>query len=436
MENLKIPEKYRRIGLYIYCYKCNGYSNKKNGCLKKISDCNHPPERQVYKLKVHLPGTRNASRTKVLDTRDIKEVDKFRLEFLEELKNNNYNTTQVHTPEVSDEDRYLLTYQMDRYLKFITNGGFYDFEAPRILSKGMIKDYERYFRYFIDSIASSIEIKTFRIDEIQKEHIELFHKYIKKKTSSSKTYNNIMSTLKTFNNHLIKYEAFNIENLFNKVPVLSVEYDPQTFSKEEFYNVLVVTNSENGYDAKSKRNRFKDWLPTAFKLGLFTGLRLDELVHIKYTDFVDEDGTPMLKSLNIKANKLIGNNINKRIKRIPVIPELRKVLTEECNLELNKDSDEFIIAPELSRDTVKGIITKGFTHFKRHAGIDERKCFKELRTTYISRVQDEYGDINLTSLVSDHSNQSVVKKHYLDQKDAVKKSLGLRVFSEAEESVN
>ena len=436
MENLRIPEKYSRIGLYIYCYKCNGYSNKKTGCLKRSSDCNHPPERQVYKLKVHLPGTRNASRTKVLDTRDIKEVDKFRLEFLEELKNNNYNTTQIPSPEVSDGDRYLLTYQMDRFLNYITNGGFYEFEAPKELSTKRINDYRRNFKYFFESIEGVVDINTIRIDEIKMEHIDLFHKDILKRTSYNKTYNNIMGPLRTFFNHLINYERFDIQNLFKKVPVLSVIYDPQSFSKEEFYNVLAVTNNENGYDDKGKRNRFKDWLPTAFKLGLFTGLRLDEVTQIKYTDFVDEDGTPILKAMNIKANKLIGSKNNKRIERKPVIAELRKVLIEECDFEQKKNVDEYILAPGLGRETVKNLITKGFTHFKRIAGIDERKSFKELRSTYISRIQDEYGDINLTALVSDHSNKAVVKKHYVDQMDAVKKSSGLRIFSVAEECVN
>ena len=28
----------------------------------------------------------------------------------------------------------------------------------------------------------------------------------------------------------------------------------------------------------------EDWLPTVFKLGAFSCLRLDELIHIKYTD--------------------------------------------------------------------------------------------------------------------------------------------------------
>jgi integrase len=428
MENLRIPEKYRRTGLYIYCYKCKAYSNIKDGSLKKSSSCSHPPDRQVYKLKIHMPGTKNMSRTKILDTRDIKEVDKLRLEFIEQLKNNNYNTSAITIPEISDGNKYLLTYQMKRYLDYITNGGFYEFEAPRELSIGTIKDYKRNFRYFIDSIASTIDIKTIRIDEIKMEHLELFHKYIRKKSSSDKTYDNIISSLKTFYNHLINYERLDVENVFKHVPVHTIQYDPQTYSEEEFNKVLAVTKIENGYDPIRRRSRYREWLPTSFKLGLFTGLRLDELVHIKFCDIVEVNGDLILESDNEKANKLIKRNSNKRIKRLPVIPELLKVLNEECDFELNKNADRFIIAPEMGRSTVNGIITKGFTHFKRLADIDDSKCFKELRTTYISALQDQYGDIIHTSTISDHSNKEVLRKHYLAQINAVKKCANFRIF--------
>ena len=90
MENLRITEKYKRTGLYVYCQKCHSYSTIKDGFLKKKVDCNHPPERQVFKLKIHVPGTRNMCKTKVLDTRDLAEADILRAQFMESLKQNNY----------------------------------------------------------------------------------------------------------------------------------------------------------------------------------------------------------------------------------------------------------------------------------------------------------------------------------------------------------
>ena len=131
-------------------------------------------------------------------------------------------------------------------------------------------------------------------------------------------------------------------------------------------------------------------------------------------------------------NKYLDNGKNKRIKRIPVTPELLKLLDNECDLQNNTGKDEYIIAPELSRTTVKNIITKGFTHYKRVVGVDNRKCFKYLRKAYISRHRVEYGDNGLTSTISDYSNQSVVDKHYTAQIDTVRKSKDFQVFPEDE----
>ena len=120
MENLRIPEKFRRVGLYVYCNKCKRYSNIKTGCLKKSPDCNHPPERQVYKLKVHMPGTKNVTHTLVLNTRDIYEVEKKRLDFIELLNSNDHNSKDSTPAVVPDTDRFLLLYQMDRFIEFIS----------------------------------------------------------------------------------------------------------------------------------------------------------------------------------------------------------------------------------------------------------------------------------------------------------------------------
>lgn len=137
----------------------------------------------------------------------------------------------------------------------------------------------------------------------------------------------------------------------------------------------------------------------------------------------------LIQADNHKGNELlqIKDTKNKHIKRIPVIEELKKVLNEECNYEQNNGSNKFIIAPELTRVAVHGNITKGFTHFKRIAGIDENKCFKDLRKTYITKMEYGYG-MKLSSIISDHSNDEVVKKHYLAQIEAVMKTQRFKVF--------
>ena len=47
----------------------------------------------------------------------------------------------------------------------------------------------------------------------------------------------------------------------------------------------------------------------------------------------------------------------------------------------------------------------------------------------MNRSEAQFG-ITLTTLVSDHSNDEVVRKHYLAQMEAVKKTAGLKIFQE------
>jgi hypothetical protein len=46
----------------------------------------------------------------------------------------------------------------------------------------------------------------------------------------------------------------------------------------------------------------------------------------------------------------------------------------------------------------------------------------------MNESEQQYGR-EFTTLVSDHSNDAVVRKHYIDQMVAVKKTAGLKVFS-------
>jgi len=87
-------------------------------------------------------------------------------------------------------------------------------------------------------------------------------------------------------------------------------------------------------------------------------------------------------------------------------------------------------AENLARTTVNLTISQGFTHFKRIANISEDKCFKDLRTTFISKMHGEYYDFYLTTTISDHSSPKVVDKRYLAQIEMAKRMTNFRVFGE------
>jgi len=439
MNSLNIPVKFRRTGLYVFCNQCKGYSPINDGRLKKVSNCHHPAEKQVYKSKIHVPGTRNDSRTIVLGTRDIEQAVLQHDEFVKRLKNNGFAQENHHIEPNNQNLKYLLIYQMERFIEYKSTGGEFKHENVKIVKKSTINDYKRNFKYFLESIGNSVDLKTFKVTDVNKNHLEKFHLFIKGRSKSKKTYNNIMGQLRAFYNHLIDYVKLKIDNPFSSIVLKMPIYNPLSYTKEEFDRLLAVTTKENGHDTEAKRHRYKEWLPTAFKLGAFSCLRLDELVNLRYSDIQEINGMLVLISDNFKVNRFQAKDDNdddetKRVKRIRVIPEMLKVLNEECDFAQKKGRQEYILAPSIARSTVSSDITHGFTHYKKVAKIEGQKSFKELRTTFISRVQSTYGDINFTTTVSDHSNESTVRKHYLAQLEAAHQMGEFYVFSEPDDS--
>lgn len=79
MENNKplyIPPTKRLKGLVVYCHKCK--TNMQDVCKatgKSLKFCPNG-NKHVYKVYIHVPGTKNERRTKNLETRNLnKEID-------------------------------------------------------------------------------------------------------------------------------------------------------------------------------------------------------------------------------------------------------------------------------------------------------------------------------------------------------------------------
>jgi len=87
---LFIPEskKVRGLGLVVYCYKCQ--TNMFDICKETGRTLKHCPngDKHVFKVYIHVPGTKNERRTKKLDTRDLNEAIRQAIAFNEEVKNN------------------------------------------------------------------------------------------------------------------------------------------------------------------------------------------------------------------------------------------------------------------------------------------------------------------------------------------------------------
>ncbi len=93
-----------------------------------------------------------------------------------------------------------------------------------------------------------------------------------------------------------------------------------------------------------------------------------------------------------------------------------------------KGTETYLLAPEkvTNRETLKNQMSKGFSHYYNQLGTGRKLTFKCLRKTYITQLALSLG-LN-ARVITRHSGEDVIIKHYLDQKVISKVAKDFEVF--------
>lgn len=178
-----------------------------------------------------------------------------------------------------------------------------------------------------------------------------------------------------------------------------------------------MISTENGWEeqAKGRRNRYRSYLKDAILLGLYTGSRLDSIVHLKWKDIEAN----YVKPPNVKRNT--REKTDEHHELIYITSDFASFLAQLPR----GDEDEYILAPELERSTVHESITKGFTHFWRLVS-SEKKSFTHLRKTHSTRMGILLGD--KIKLLKRHASNDTTRRHYMNQAELSKMMEGVVMF--------
>jgi len=179
MENkpLVIPESKQWKGVVVYCYKCN--RDVKEICGESgatIRSCQNF-NKHVFKVYVHVPGTKNKRKTKKLETRDINEAVKQAIEFEKEIKSGHYNPSvqREAKPKVKREETnnpLLLKHALARYIVWLRNEGV-PAHMQKERQKESIKDVERAFKGLAECMKGSrVNLETYMVGDIN-DHLVL-----------------------------------------------------------------------------------------------------------------------------------------------------------------------------------------------------------------------------------------------------------------------
>jgi integrase len=402
MKKLKL-HKNPHTGLKIYCHKCK----------RDNPTCNHYDIHR-YKVKIHIKGGDNKKKTKILDTKDYNEAVKQAIEFRKELEINNYYST----PLIAIENKELsMVGALIEYKRYLAGEHRYSHLVKNI-SPQYQDECMRYCKFFLDTVKLVKNVVESNIKDVGQDDVARFYTWAENHYKE-KTFNKCMNEVKAFFNFILEVEKVKMTNPFSVYTVKKVvRSNINTLEKSEFEAIIDAVGTCTPFQILGgkgeKKNMYKPFLVNGFKLSLLTGGRREEVVDLKWSDIlISVTGTKFFKVKNLKVNSIKKDD--GYWKHFPINVDLFNFLVE-MGYEEKKNSNDFILYPErkVLTKTIMNDLSKGFTHYKKMAGIDKEISFKSLRKTYLSWVNAVMNKD--TGILSSHSTHDVLERYYIDPK--------------------
>lgn len=404
MRKLTLPKNPHK-GLKIFCRTCRVDNPK----------CKHY-DRQVYRVRIHIPGNSASIRTKFLEAENYNDAVAECVDFERELKSNGYERTAVTFSETSTD--YSIVDAVVKYRKYMSGESKFA-HLKKNVTQGHIDECVRYCWKFVETLSLCKNVKRIRPTDIKAEDVSNFYKWAEE-NYGNKTFNKCFVAVRAFFEFLIDIEDFNMKNPFRKfVPKITTPANVDTITEDEFERIVAAVDKAYpiqtlGGKGESK-NRYRDYLKDGFYLFLLTGGRREEVVDLKWSDIYTLDsGVKTFIVTNLKVTR-IKKNAKEYTKYFPINKDLEDYLNYMGMKEM-LGKNEYILFPErdVSTKTIMNDLSKGFSFYKEAAGITKDISLSNLRKTYISWHNKELGVD--TGLVTNSADRDVLKKYYIDPK--------------------
>ncbi|WP_396197142.1 tyrosine-type recombinase/integrase [Flavobacterium sp.] len=416
MKKITLPKNHI-TGLKIYCNKCKRYNPK----------CRHNEE-LIYRLVVHIPGSKNLTRCKSLISRHYEDAVVESIDIIKGLKSNDYRVPQ----STNESKEYTMIGAIIKYNQYLSG----EFDLKHLIKKvteGHRKESIRFIKLFCNVLKNHHNFEIMRVRDVSVKDVSRFYETMERHYAP-RTFNKCLISLKSFFNFLIEIEKIDMKNPFAVYQSKSVGHlKIETITKNEFTKILeCVDESDSLLKLGGKgevKNMYRDYLKDGFKLFLFSGCRREEVVDLRWSDIYHSGETYFFMINNKKVER--NNNISGEFyKYIPINSDLFDLLME-LGYDEKKTSNDFILCPNRyeSTLTIMNTLSKSFTFYKNKAGIQKNISLKNLRKTYLSWVNQVMG--SETRILSSHSTDKVLIEHYLDPTilSAIQKgTLNIKVF--------
>ncbi|MFZ4680629.1 MAG: tyrosine-type recombinase/integrase [Flavobacterium sp.] len=420
--------KYKKfVGLHIVCKRCNRQIELSQ---TQYKGCNHPLERQRYKAVIKINGVR---RTKDLKSLVYDDAVKELLEFKELL----INPIELNTNLKPNEEKFeLFTDFMFMYSDWLENIGVPRHEQ-KIRSEKYIKETVGYINKFGSFLKKNGgDLSKLTIYQIDKFMLGKYYEYLEETYKSHATFNHNLRALKNFYNFLTIEKELVIPNVPKKMKLKYENPNPTSISDQDFLKLLSVITEKDSIEilkSGAKKNRYRPYTKDGIELCAYTGMRLEEVTSLKYSDIViDTDGElECIIGTDLKFERAHNWDKTKATKSvyIPISNELKELL-ERLDYKSNLGVNKYLIADDMNidRKTLAKQLSHSFTFYRRQAKLGDDFSIKHLRKTFLTKLHLQTG---LTESMGYQKTASVVLKNYIDKKAVVKEAnkRGFRYFN-------
>ena len=399
-------------------------------------------ENHIFKVYIHVPGTKNERRTKNLETRRLDEAIRQAIEFDREVKGNTKQNAPVVKVQKNENEKgnkqpQLLIHALARYIGWLHNEGV-PAHKIKVRSDEHIKDVERSFKVLAECFKKNgHNLANFSISEFNDDIVgEIFTHWEEKKVSN-RTFNKVFGYYTSFLKWYGEEYRQPIINWFEEVERRKLNPNPEAITQLEYEALLNQITAENGIKiynqgVKPTRNMYRPWLKDGIRLGLETGRRREELINLKWCNIMESEGVKYIKVEDYKVNHIQKRTTDeeKKFVFIPVTESLLNLLDELGRKEY-ENADQYILAPEIvnKRNRVMSdILSNGFSHYYNQLNTGRNLTFKSLRKAYITNLEIFMGRGGARSITG-HSDNQVIERNYIDKKEIAKAAQGFNVFT-------
>jgi len=379
-------------------------------------------------MYVGIPNSKRKKCRTFKGIKDENEAIKLAIAFKDELKANNYDTKNLVIEEKPDN----LGNGIACYIDWLNDIG-----VPEQFHKGIDEDSIKEEIYYLKHIPK--QLLSIPIGEFNDNHAGIvFHMLITKPGKKTpvikpKTHNKFVTEYR----RLFKFFTDNDltkSNPFNKFKMKKVVSEPDMLYPEEILGIIhqiqtgerkkEVKNKRKGKIVTCKRNMYRTWLVDAVWLGVYTGLRTESVVELKWNQIRKDIHGEYFLVPNLKVERIQKEGY----------PPIKVEITEEFLKYLKaigyneyRGTNRYILGADsgYKRETMIEDISKCFSFFCQQIGITE-KTYKHLRKTNITYKDDILG--NETYKSTGHESMKMLNSNYIARDLRRKKVRGLTIF--------